>query len=229
MPQEPQDRTLSGKAYRLLLGDIVSGALAPCAKLKLDELGTRYGVGLAPLREALARLVGELLVTAEGQRGFWVAPLSFLELRDVTRLRALIETEALQDSIRLGGKDWEAGVRQAFAALSAVEQDILDKAENAGFPLFDQWEACNARFHSALISACGSPTFMEFRAGLYRRAERYRRIVRVFDREVHEEHVAIFEASVHRNILRACRLTELHLASRTEGIARHGAGRQDWS
>ena len=129
----------------------------------------------------------------------------------------------------MGGPDWEVRVRQAFEVLSAIEQDILARAENAGFPMFGEWEACNAAFHSALISACGSATFMEFRTALYRRAERYRRIVRVFDREVHEEHVAIFEAAISRNILRACRLTEQHLARRTEGIVRHGAGRNDWS
>ncbi len=222
------DRTLTEKAYRVLRHDIVNGALPPRAKLKLDELCSRYEVGHAPLREALARLVGEFLVVAEGQRGFWVAPLSLEELRSVNRLRAMVEVEALQDSIRLGDGAWEREVRDAFNALATIEQDILHRGAQMNLPLSDQWETCNERFHSTLIAACGLPTFLNIRATLYRRAERYRRVARTFDRDVHEEHVAIFEAAMDRNALRACRLTENHITRRLEGILRHAGAHTDW-
>jgi GntR family transcriptional regulator, carbon starvation induced regulator len=223
MKEHSQQRTLAGTAYQALRHDIVTGVLQPLAKLKLEDLRTRYGLGFAPLREALARLVGECLVVAEDQRGFWVAPLSLQELRDVTRLRTLIEVEALQDAMRLGKADWEDGVRAAFAALSSVEQEILSSDQGLMVPQFDRWEVCNERFHSALIAACGSPTFLEIRAALYHRAERYRRVVQTFDREAHEEHVALFEAVIDRNVLRACRYTEIHIRRRTEGVLRRAA------
>ncbi|MCK9907675.1 FCD domain-containing protein [Microbacteriaceae bacterium K1510] len=227
MAQEQSDRTLTEKAYRVLRHDIVCGALPPRAKLKLEELCSRYDVGHAPLREALARLVGEFLVVAEGQRGFWVAPLSLEELRSVNRLRAMIEVDALQDSIRLGDEAWEREVRASFTALASLEQDILQRGAHLE-PLFDEWETCNERFHSALIAACGSPTFLNVRATLYRRAERYRRVARTFDRDVHEEHVSLFEATIDRNVLRACRLTENHIAGRLSGILRHAGEHTDW-
>jgi len=53
--------------------DIVSGRLAPREKLRLAELKTRYAMGSSPLREALSRLVGEGLVTFEGNRDFGYA------------------------------------------------------------------------------------------------------------------------------------------------------------
>ena len=89
------DKTLADRTYRQLRGDIVNGRLAAGSKLKLEGLAQDYEVGMSPLREALARLMGDLLVVSEGQRGFWVAPLSLDELDDVSRVRALIETEAL--------------------------------------------------------------------------------------------------------------------------------------
>lgn len=228
MEHDQSSRTLTEKAYRALRHDIVIGALQPRAKLKLDELCSRYEVGHAPLREALARLVGEFLVVSEGQRGFWVAPLSLEELHSVNRLRALVEVEALQDSIRLGDEAWERDVRAAFTALASVEQNILHRGAVMDSPHADEWEACNERFHSALIAACGSPTYLNIRATLYRRAERYRRVARTFERDVHEEHVSLFEATVDRNALRACRLTEHHIARRIEGILRHADEHTDW-
>jgi DNA-binding GntR family transcriptional regulator len=102
------DRTLADQAYRRLRHDIVSGRLAAGSKLRLEGLVGDYEIGMSPLREALARLVGDLLVVSEGQRGFWVAPLSLDELDDVSRVRGLIETEALGLAIRHGDADWEA-------------------------------------------------------------------------------------------------------------------------
>ncbi len=75
------EKTQAEKAYRLMREDIVSGALAPDLKLKIDFLRDRYDIGAGPLREALARLSGEHLVTLLGQRGFVVAPMSVADAR----------------------------------------------------------------------------------------------------------------------------------------------------
>src|SRR3546814_12001971 len=79
---------------------------------------------MSPLREALARLVGDQLVNSLEQRGFWVAPLSLEELDDISRVRNLVETEALRLSIENGDDAWEQQVRNAFTALSEVESEL---------------------------------------------------------------------------------------------------------
>src|SRR3546814_19026824 len=78
---------------------------------------------MSPLREALARLVGDQLVNSLEQRGFWVAPLSLEELDDISRVRNLVETEALRLSIENGDDAWEQQVRNAFTALSEVRSE----------------------------------------------------------------------------------------------------------
>lgn len=207
-------RTLARRAYQHLRRDIVHGELAAGSKLKLEALVQRYEIGMSPLREALARLVGDQLVKTEDQRGFWVAPLSLDELDDVSRVRDLIETEALRLSIEAGDMAWEQRVREAFDALSRVEDGIATQTPRLPQEELDRWEERNQQFHYALISACDSPWLIKLQELLYHQAERYRRVSMRLSRGkrfVHDEHMEIFEAAMARNAVRACRLTHDHL------------------
>ncbi len=206
--------TLADRAYRQIRQDIIEGRLAPGQKLKLEALTASYSFGMSPLREALSRLTGDQLVITEAQRGFWVAPLSVEELDDISRVRALVETEAVNLSVRQGDAQWVQDVTDAFEELRAVERE-LPAAESPLPPnLGDLWEAKNRAFHAALVSACHSPWLMRVRDLLYQQSERYRRLSLKSSRgrrAVHEEHAAIFEAAIKRDALRACRMTELHV------------------
>ncbi len=207
-------RTLARRAYHRLRRDIVHGQLAAGSKLKLEALVQHYEIGMSPLREALARLVGDQLVKTEDQRGFWVAPLSLDELDDISRVRDLIETEALRLSIERGDAEWERRLRASFDALSEVERDVTELAPDLPQQVLDEWEERNHAFHYTLISACASPWLIKLQELLYHQAERYRRVSLSASRGkrfVHDEHQAIFEAAVDRNALRACRLTHDHL------------------
>ena len=227
-------RTLARRAYHQLRQDIVGGQLQPGSKLKLESLVQQYGIGMSPLREALARLAGDQLVKTEDQRGFWVAPLSLEELDDISRVRTLVETEALRLSIENGDAGWERQVRECFDALSRVEGSLVDTQAPVPRETLDLWEECNHAFHTALVAACGSPWLVRLQELLYQQAERYRRVSLSYSqgrRFVHDEHVAMFEAAVARNALRACRLTEDHLMRTYDAVrgalARMQAGVSD--
>src|SRR3546814_6327802 len=83
----PSARTLARQAYQRIRQDIVAGRLLPGSKLKLESLVQQYRIGMSPLREALARRVGDQPVNSLEQSGFWVAPLSLEELDDISRVR----------------------------------------------------------------------------------------------------------------------------------------------
>lgn len=217
----PSARTLARQAYQRLRQDIVAGHLAPGSKLKLETLVQQYGIGMSPLREALARLAGDQLVSAQEQRGFWVAPLSLEELDDITRVRTLVETEALRLSIGNADDAWERQVREAFEALSEVEAGLPVSGQPASQELVALWEQRNHAFHTALIAACDSPWLGKLQELLYHQAERYRRVSLSHStgrRFVHDEHVAIFEAAIDRNAVRACRLTRDHLIGTYDAV-----------
>lgn len=117
---ETRGRTLIETAYATLRGEIIDGTLEPGAKLRTEELRARYDVSGSTIREALTRLLGEALVTSEGQRGFRVAPASLEDFRDLTEVRKLIETTALRQAIEVGDETWESEIVAAYYRLSKL-------------------------------------------------------------------------------------------------------------
>jgi DNA-binding GntR family transcriptional regulator len=66
---------LRDEAYRRLRGAILSGALAPGAPLRIDELTGQLLLSRTPVREALARLRDEGLIQTRPRSGTRVSPL----------------------------------------------------------------------------------------------------------------------------------------------------------
>nr|AFH35104.1 ORF0 protein [Pandoraea pnomenusa] len=203
-------RTLIESAYHRLRRDIIDGRLLPDKKLRVEHLKSSYQVSSSTMREALALLVSDSLVVAQGQRGFRVTPISLEDLEDLTRLQVLLENEAMRESIRSGKDDWEARLVSAFHRLTLVEQRMRNDATDN----FDDWEACNRQFHEALVAACQSRWLLRLRGLLYQQSERYPRISAAQGTppvEVHEEHCAIFEGPLARNADMACALLTTHI------------------
>lgn len=212
-------KSLADYAYQHIRNDIINGQLAAGEKLRLEVLCKRYDIGMSPLREALARLIGDALVTSESQRGFWVAPLSLEELKDLTRVRSLIETEALQLSITRGDEEWQQRLTEVFNHLSDVEARLVKEGDDS----LPAWEEANRAFHETMVSECGSPWLIRMLKTLFQQTERYRRLSMVqheSDRSVHDEHTALYEAVMQKNYLKACRITEMHLQRTTESVQR---------
>jgi DNA-binding GntR family transcriptional regulator len=110
-------KTLGEEAYSRLRADLIAGRLRPLQKLPFRQLSAKYGVGIGPLREALARLASERLVQFEGQRGFVVAPVSLDDLNDLCSLRVDLYCRALRASIERGDENWEAEIIVALHRL----------------------------------------------------------------------------------------------------------------
>lgn len=209
-------RTLIEDAYFQLRDDVVEGRLTPGEKLRIEHLKGRYGVGSATLREAITRLASDALVVSEGQRGFWVAPISVTDLGDLTRMRIHIEVEALRQSIRNADAVWSEQVRDAYRQMTALEQPIIPGQRK-------QWEQLNARFHEALVSGCRSVWTLRILRVLSRQAERYRHLAINLPnsgRDVHAEHSLIFDAAMSGAEARAALALEMHIRATPDLIAR---------
>lgn len=205
-------RTLAEGAYLQVRRDIIEGRLAPGEKLRVEHLKDRYGIGAGTLREALALLLSDVLVVAEGQRGFHVAPISLQDLADITHTRVLLETNALRQSIRNGDVEWEAALVAAFHKLSNSEERLEEKRDKPGN--MREWEQRNCGFHETLIAACDSRWQRYLIGLLYRQSERYRHLAitsNAMPRDVHAEHAAIIDAALKRDAERASRALEQHI------------------
>jgi GntR family transcriptional regulator, carbon starvation induced regulator len=194
------NRTLAEQVYDTLKGDLLAGAFTPGAALLTRELLARYGCGISPLREAIARLVGENLLVASGHRGVRVPLPSLADLNETYRIRTLLECEALRLAIAHGDDVWES---QIVAACYRLERAPLPRGAKRGATVIE-WETRHRAFHAALVAAADAPRLIRMIDQLTDQTERYRaiRLTRVdtarLTRDVAAEHRALADATIAR-------------------------------
>jgi DNA-binding GntR family transcriptional regulator len=198
------------RAYRDLKHAIVRCEFEPGQRLRVDDLSKRLEISSSPVREALSRLAEQGLVLALDKRGFRVAPLTIAGIADLTRVRLLIECEALKESMSQGDDAWEAKLVAAAHSLSLVEQRLGEHPVS----LDNNWSDRHRSFHMATYAACKSPLLIELVAGLFDSSERYRRYSashRKGDRGKHDEHNRILKSVLARDVDAAVSLLSQHI------------------
>jgi DNA-binding GntR family transcriptional regulator len=202
--------TVGDVVYRRLRSDIVNGRLKPLEKLKLAQLRATYSVSVTTLREILSRLSAEELVTAEGQRGFRVAPISEQDLRDLAELRFLLESHALRRSIAKGDLDWQTAVVSSHYTLSVLEGELI-----AGNPTaVEKWVRHDWGFHHATISACDQQALMRTHSSVFDRYARYHMLALDFrGHAVADDHVLLRDMVLNREADGAVDLLGRHIQS----------------
>lgn len=208
--------------YQTLRAQLVTGQLRPGEKLKINDISAALEVSTGVVREALARLSAEGLVTAMPQRGFRVAEMSAAELLDITRVRIEIEALCIRRSLELGDIAWESSVVGAYHRLIHTPAGV--DADNA-LPL-RPWVDAHTHFHDCIVAACDSPWLLRLREQLYLQSERYRLIaastIRHDQRDLACEHQAILDAVIARDAERTVPLITEHFAQTAEGFLRSG-------
>lgn len=202
--------TESEAAAWRLRQDILSGALAPDAKLKIRELTALYGIGASPMREALAQLAASGFVQLQGQKGFRVPPVTAEDLIDITESRRIIEAEALRLAIENANPAWEDEI---VASYHLFEREIV-RFYDSGSGRLEDYEERHHRFHRALIAACPLHRLKSFCEDLYIRKTRYRRLTRSygFDKDVViAEHRLLMDAVLERDLQRAIPAIKAHI------------------
>jgi DNA-binding GntR family transcriptional regulator len=211
--------TVSDVVFRQIRQDIISGALAPGAKIKLEQAKERYSISISSLREILSRLTTENLVLAEGQRGFEVSPASRKELEELADLRSVLETHAISLSFAAGNLEWEGRIVSAHHKLAAAEKKLLagDASRTVDWVCYD-WE-----FHQAIVSACNSETLMKTLSSVFDRFLRYHMLARSFRGvPVVDDHKLLFELALKRDVEGACAVIRRHVQSGVEHVLKSG-------
>jgi DNA-binding GntR family transcriptional regulator len=221
---EQDATTLGAEIYARLRRDLIAGHLQPGERLRFRQLSAAYGVGIAPLREALSRLVSDQLVRFEGHRGYTVAPLSLADLHDLCALRTELSCKALRQAIERGDDHWEAEI---LASLHRLERSPLPHSVSER-KVIDEWEQRHDRFHFSLIAACNSPWLLHFCGALSDHFQRYRRSVIVATStsqdlltRVRDQHRAVAEAAIDRDAKRATTILAQHFQGSVEVVARN--------
>ena len=198
---------------------IVCCDLAPGEKLKIDALSKSYGISSSPIREALNRLAQEGIVLATDNKGFRVSPISIDDFHEISRVRILLESEALSDAITMGDDAWEGNVLSSFHQLDSVEKRLSKGA----IALDDDWAKRHKAFHFALFSASSSLLLLNLINSMFDRAERYRRysaLHRQSSRHKSNEHHELMSAALQRNGTKAVALLQAHINGTCESITK---------
>jgi DNA-binding GntR family transcriptional regulator len=82
--RQPRRNVLADDVYDILRDGLISRRIAPGSRLNLDQLARELHVSNTPVRQALARLESEGLVTKEAYRGFAASRL--LDSRTIMEL-----------------------------------------------------------------------------------------------------------------------------------------------
>ncbi|KAB2380357.1 GntR family transcriptional regulator [Actinomadura montaniterrae] len=192
---------------------ITSGRLRPGAPIRQDVVAEEFGVSRVPLREALKTLQGEGLVTYRAHRGYYVEELSLDDLREVYRIRTLLEEEAVR----------RAAARVTAADLAALDraEDEVERAAQAGDVL--AMAAANRAFHMALYECAGMPRLVRLIRTLWDATDAYRSIYygeNVNRERVIGEHRAALAALRAGDADEAVRVLDVHRAHAVTALER---------
>lgn len=214
---QPGTATQTDRAYAALRAAIVRCEFAPEQRLAVEELSQRLAMSSSPVREALSRLAAQGLVNAFEHRGFRVAPLTLEGIADLTRVRLLVETDALRDAMEAGDDRWESNLVAAAHALALVERR-LDAVSPA---LDDEWSTRHRSFHMAIYAGSRSPLMRQLVGQMFDSAERYRRFAgraRRVPRDKSEEHQRLMAAIIGRDMDLAQSLVRQHIHSTRQSV-----------
>ncbi len=197
------DRSTSMVLVDALRQEIIRGHLAPGVRLRQDAVATRFGVSQTVAREAFKDLVRESLLVAEPRRGVSVALMSPLEADEMTRLRTLVESQALAWAIpNMGREDFDSAERL---------MDQLDAADS-----IDDLIALNAQFHRVLYVQCQRARTLLMIETLRLGFERYLRFTWQSTshlRQSQQEHRMLVRLCQQRDIEGACSLLRHHISA----------------
>jgi DNA-binding GntR family transcriptional regulator len=144
-------------AFRLR-AEILDGKLPPGARLRHEELATRFAVSRTPIREALRQLQAQGLVVVVPNRGAAVRAPSRTELAEVYELRADLEGFSCELAcLRASDTDLaelDAAQARLAEAVSSVDQ-LGDTALDAAV---SRW---NTAFHACIHRSAGNRRLTE--------------------------------------------------------------------
>ena len=113
--------------HQRVLGAILEHRLPPGTKLGEERLASVFGVSRTQIRQALARLAHDRIVTVMPNRGAFVSSPTVEEAREVFAARRLIEPELVRQALRAGDAQRDIARLRAHVAQESAARAANDK------------------------------------------------------------------------------------------------------
>jgi DNA-binding GntR family transcriptional regulator len=191
--------------------DILTGKLAPGEKLPLDALASRFGTSVIPIREALRVLEAERLIDLRPHKTATVAVLSLETIKDLYRVRLILDVEA----VRMAHGNLPPGkLAEIRTVIDRMERAAERRDSLRAFALHNQ-------IHFTIYEASGSPALVKILAGLWDDTERYRHAVKYHRSDIHtwaDEHRLLVDLLETGTADEAARAIHEHLSKTLEAL-----------
>lgn len=190
---------LAGKLKEL----INRGFFPDGARLIERDIATQFSVSRIPVREAIHQLERQRIVDVYRNRGAVVRKLSDVEVRDIFKLRALLEGDAIYDAVI----NIDTGVLKRAELVHSLlgETNISEKQG-----------ILNLEFHNLLYSTCKNERQLTLIQELRDQIERYEHLQRRLladTKKFQHDHAAILAACKKKDAALARKETVSHILS----------------
>lgn len=211
-------KSLVDRAHDELLRKITDGELPESQRMIINRLARELGTSLIPVREALARLHSEGLVTFEYNKGYRVTPAPTLEeLHRLFEARLIIET----GSAELAAERCDV---RAIKRLREINKQIAQGSYGKTYRNFRRFVELNERFHVELVALADNPALSKAydRLGYHQQITRPSQGRGVGDvKRISREHDAILDALEKRDVEALRKAIRLHITNGFELYRRH--------
>jgi DNA-binding GntR family transcriptional regulator len=189
LPRPAPRRVLADEVYEILRESLLTHRISPGSRLNLDLLARELHVSNTPVRQALARLEADGLVSKEPYVGFTASPLlDSRTIDEIYDLRLLVEPANASRAAKRNAR--ESAATLAPICDSADEMLTEPSPEHA-----EALGIADADFHLAIARAAGNSVIVDYLGQVLTQMARY---------TLYSSHSAAHSAwSEHRVILEA--------------------------
>lgn len=139
---------LNDQVYDTIKARLLTRALGPRTKLRLQALADEFDVSRSPVQHALTRLVAEGLVEAD-HHGYFVRPLTAGLLAEAHDVRCALELFAADQTVaRLS--------RTSVDELRRLSDDTVSLVRDCKFVDKHEYMLANKRFHEYIVDLAGN-------------------------------------------------------------------------
>jgi DNA-binding GntR family transcriptional regulator len=143
-------RMVSNNVYERITGMILRDELRPGARINIDQIAHRLGVSATPVREALARLESDGLVTKVHLKGYSTAEvLGRRQLEELYELRFRLEPYSAG---RAAAKATQADIDSLHAELASCTV----APTRSDYDSYKRFSAHDARLHALILEIAGN-------------------------------------------------------------------------
>lgn len=207
----PRRRTLHEELAESIEALIVSGDLAPGAKVPEQELCQRFAVSRTPLREALKVLAADGLITLQANRGAFIRSVTVADLEEVFPVMGALEA--------LSGELACRNISDAEITAVRVHHDLM--VEHFHARNLEAYFTANQAIHEAILEAARNPTLAMHYRSLAARVRRMRYMANMTDARwaaATAEHEEIMAFLARRDGDALAEVLRKHLANKLDAV-----------